>query len=107
MDVSLRRPGDENRFDEPAEVTMDELLVGEVTHFFPAISVAAVELTEGGLQIGDSIRIVGHTSHFTQQVLSMQMDHTPVESAAKGDQVGIETVERARAGDIVFCTRPH
>lgn len=86
---------------------MDEILVGEVTHFFPAISVAAVELAEGGLRIGDSIRIVGHTSNFTQEVRSMQIDHNPVESAETGNLVGVEMVERARVGDLVFRTRPH
>ena len=37
----------------------------------------------------------------------MQMDHRPVESAGSGDLVGIELVERARVGDLVFRTLPH
>lgn len=86
---------------------MDEVLVGEVTHYFQAISVAAIQVTEAELRVGDSIRIVGHTSNFTQTVRSMQMDHRPVESAGSGDLVGIELVERARVGDLVFRTLPH
>ena len=89
------------------EATMDEVLVGEVTHYFQAISVAAIQVTEAELRAGDSIRIVGHTSNFTQTVRSMQMDHRPVESAGSGDLVGIELVERARVGDLVFRTLPH
>lgn len=86
---------------------MDEVLLGEVTHYFQAISVAAVQVTEAELRVGDSIRIVGHTSNFTQMVRSMQIDHRPVESAGPGDLVGIELVERARVGDLVFRTMPH
>ena len=86
---------------------MDEVLVGEVTHYFQAISVAVIQVTEAELRMGDSIRIVGHTSNFTQSVRSMQMDHRPVESAGSGDLVGIELVERARVGDLVFRTLPH
>ena len=86
---------------------MDEVLVGEVTHYFQAISVAAIQVTEAELRVGDSIRIVGHTSNFTQTVRSMQMDHRPVASAGSGDLVGIELVERARVGDLVFRTLPH
>lgn len=86
---------------------MDEVLVGEVAHYFQAISVAAIQVTEAELRVGDSIRIVGHTSNFTQTVRSMQMDHRPVESAGSGDLVGIELVERARVGDLVFRTLPH
>ena len=86
---------------------MDEVLVGAVTHYFQGISVAAVEVTAAELRVGDSIRVVGNTSNFTQTLRSMQIDHRAVESAGSGDLVGIELVERARVGDLVFRTMPH
>ena len=86
---------------------MDELLVGQVTHFFAAIQVAGIEVTAGEIRLGDTIRVVGHTSNFVQEVRSMQIDHHPVETANAGDQVGIELVDRARVGDLVFRTLPH
>ena len=86
---------------------MDELLVGKVTHFFPAIQVAAVEVTAGEIRLGDTIRITGHTSDFVQEVRSMQADHHPVETAHQGDQVGIEVVDRVRVNDLVFRALPH
>ena len=86
---------------------MDELLVGRVTHFFPAIQVAGIDVTAGEIRLGDTIRVVGHTSDFVQEVRSMQVDHSPVETAGVGDQVGIELVERARVKDLVFRALPH
>ena len=86
---------------------MDELLVGRITHFFPAIQVAAVEITAEEIRLGDIIRITGHTSEFVQEVLSMQVDHRPVERASTGERVAIELVDRARVNDLVFRTLPH
>ncbi len=86
---------------------MDELLVGRVTHFFPAIQVAAVEVTAEEIRLGDTIRISGHTSEFVQEVRSMQVEHRAVDRARAGEQVGIELVDRARVNDLVFRTRPH
>ena len=85
---------------------MDEIPVGRVTHFFPAISVAAVAL-EDELRLGDTIRVAGHTSNFVQEVRSMQIDHLAVDSAAAGQVVAVETIDRARVNDLVFRTLPH
>ena len=45
---------------------MAEEEIGHVTHYFPKIGVAVVEITAGSLKIGETIRIKGHTSDFTQ-----------------------------------------
>jgi putative protease len=86
---------------------MDEIPVGTVTHYFPQIGVAAVEVTGDGLRIGDTIRLLGATSNFTQQVQSMEMDHSAVAAAEAGQLVAIQLVERARVRDVVFRIRPH
>lgn len=86
---------------------MDEVLVGRITHYFPRIEVAAVEVTDDALQIGDTIRVLGATSNFTQRVSSMEIDHAPVETAEVGDLVGIQMIERARVKDLVFRIRAH
>lgn len=85
---------------------MDEIPVGRVTHYFPAIQVAVVEV-ESEVRVGDQIRIEGHTSNFVQEVRSMQIDHQPVEAVGAGEQVAIELVDRARVNDLVFRARPH
>ena len=47
---------------------MPEQKIGVVTHYFGKLGVAAIELTEGKLQVGDTIHVKGHTSDFTQTV---------------------------------------
>jgi putative protease len=81
---------------------MPEVEIGKVTHFFGKIDVAAIEITSGSLSVGDTIRVKGHTSDFTQQVDSMQIEGESVEKAEAGQAVGIRVVEHAREHDVVF-----
>ncbi|MBN2560380.1 MAG: hypothetical protein JXQ75_05560 [Phycisphaerae bacterium] len=85
---------------------MAEQLIGKVTHFFSKPMVAAIEITEGQLNVGDTIHIVGHTSDFKQNIESMQIDNAPVESAKVGDAVGIKITEHAREHDEVYRVLP-
>jgi hypothetical protein len=80
----------------------EEVLIGHVSHYFGKIMVAAIELTDGDLRVGDTIRIEGHTSHFTQKIDSMQIDNQNVPEAKKGQAIGIRVSEHARVGDKVF-----
>jgi len=85
---------------------MAEQLVGTVTHYFGKAKVAAIKITDGELRVGDTIHVVGHTSDFTQQLESMQIDRSPVESAKVGDEIGVQVVEHAREHDNVFRVLP-
>jgi putative protease len=76
-------------------------LIGKVSHYFSRIGVAILELS-GALKIGDTIRIVGGETDFTQQVDSMEIDHQKVNVAKKGDSVGIKVVQTAREGYKVY-----
>tara|TARA_Y100000310_G_C20037327_1_gene514565 strand:- start:192 stop:446 length:255 start_codon:yes stop_codon:yes gene_type:complete len=75
--------------------------IGRVSHFFDNISVAVIELS-GKLKVGDKIKIVGGTTDFKQPVKSMQIEHDKVESAKKGDAVGLKVKEKVRVNDKVF-----
>jgi putative protease len=85
---------------------MSEQLIGTVTHYFGKAQVAAIEITEGELHVGDTIHIVGHTSDFTEKIGSMQIDRAAVESAGVGDQIGVRVSEHAREHDQVFRVLP-
>ena len=85
---------------------MAEQLIGTVTHYFGKASVAAIKITEGELRVGDTIHIVGHTSDFTQNVESMQIDLAPIEVAKVGDEIGIKVSEHAREHDNVYRVVP-
>ena len=43
--------------------------VGIVTHYYGHLSVAAVKMESGSLRVGDTIRILGHTSDFRQHLI--------------------------------------
>jgi putative protease len=81
---------------------MAEEKIGVVTHYFGNIGVAAIRITGGELHIGDTIRIKGHTSDFTQIVDSMQMEHSSVTTARPGDEVGLKVSEYTREHDTVY-----
>jgi exopolysaccharide biosynthesis predicted pyruvyltransferase EpsI len=81
----------------------NEKEIGRITHFFPKINVAVIELSDE-LNIGDKIIIRGSTTHFEQIVDSMQIEHANVNKANAGQSVGLEVKERVRENDIVFKT---
>jgi putative protease len=81
---------------------MAEKKIGKVTHYFGKIGVAAIELTDGELNVGDTIHVVGHTSDFMQKVHSMQIEHEEVEKASPGQSIGIRVDEHAREHDEVY-----
>lgn len=85
---------------------MPEQLVGTVQHYFKGPSVAVVRLAEGTLAVGDSIRFHGHTTNFTEQITSMQVNHQPVPLAKAGDEVAIKVTDRTRQHDQVFKVTP-
>lgn len=80
---------------------MPEEEIGRVTHYFNKIGVAALELT-GTLAVGDTIHIKGHTSDWTQDVGSIQIEHESVEKAGPGDSAGIKVEGHAHEHDVVF-----
>ena len=80
---------------------MPEEEIGRVSHFFNKIGVAAVELT-GKLAVGDTIHVKGHTSDWTQNVESIQIEHDQVESAGPGASVGIRVDGHAHEHDAVY-----
>jgi translation elongation factor EF-1alpha len=108
MNPTRRARDGQNGVTEQAEGThtMAEQLIGSVTHYFGKPQVAALTITDGELNVGDTIRIVGHTSDFTQPVKSMQVEHEDVETAKVGDQIGIKVKERARIHDQVYRVLP-
>lgn len=80
---------------------MEEQVIGKVTHYFNHLNVAIIELSKE-LAKGDTIHFKGHTSDFTQPVDSMQMEHEDIESAKKGQVIGIKVTDHARVGDTVY-----
>ena len=81
---------------------MPEKEVGIVVKFFAKPSVAAIEIKGGSIRKGDLLRYKGHTTDFTEEVGSMEVDNQPIEEAKAGDLLGIKVKEKVRENDRVY-----
>jgi len=71
--------------------------VGTVTHYYGNIGVAIVALT-GKLSKGDKVKFEGGKTEFEQTVESMQIEHKEIDSAKKGDVIGMKVNEKVGEG---------
>jgi len=78
---------------------IDAKAIGIITHF-PHVQAAVVKLN-APLNLGDTIKVKGHTTDFTQTVTSMQIDRVPITQAQKGQEIGLMVVSRVRRNDVV------
>jgi len=78
--------------------------IGQVTHYFDKIGVGVLSVEKGQVKLGDQVQIgpEGKQTSFTQTVVSMQVDHQPVEVAKAGDEVGLKLDQAAKSNDPVF-----
>jgi putative protease len=83
-------------------LVMGEEKIGFVSNYFSKISIAAVEITDKTVSVGDTLHYLGHTTDFESIVHSMQIEHKAVTEAKKGDSVGVKVPERVREGDKVY-----
>ena len=84
---------------------MPEAEIGTVTHYYGNINVAIVQLSDS-LKIGDNIHIKGHTSDFTQEINSMQVEHKDISEAKAGDVIGTKVTQKVHPHDKVFKVTP-
>ena len=80
---------------------MPEEPIGVVVKFFAKPSVAALQIKDGHIRVGDTLHYAGHTTDFTETIASMQVNNQPVTEAGPGDLVGIQVKERVRENDQV------
>jgi translation initiation factor IF-2 len=81
---------------------MAEVEIGKITHYFSKIGVAAIEITNGTLDVGDTLHVKGHTTDFTQKIDSLQLDNQSVQQATVGQNVGFKEADHARTHDAVY-----
>lgn len=86
---------------KPAPLKIKEKIIGTITHYFPKVRAAVVKL-KAPLSVGDNIIIKGHTTNFAQIADSIQIDKTALNSAKKGQEIGLLVNSRVRQGDIVY-----
>jgi hypothetical protein len=76
-------------------------VIGTVTHYFPHVRAAVIKL-KAPLSVGEIIKVKGHTTDFTQNVTSLQMDRDPIVTAKKGQEIGLQVDSRVRQHDLVY-----
>jgi GTPase len=79
-----------------------EQQIGKITHYFDKIQVGVIEITDGDLSVGDSIRVGDEDTGFTQKVESIQVEHQPVETVKKGEAAGLKLSEPTQKGTPVY-----
>jgi len=80
---------------------MPEIKIGYVTDYFAKPVVAGVKL-EATVNVGESIRILGHTTDLVFDIESMQIDGVNIVKAEYGDLIGLKVPDRVRHGDSVY-----
>lgn len=78
-----------------------EKQIGKITHYYDRISVAVLALTDS-LEVGDEIRISGHTTDFTQNITSLEIEHEKILMAEPGDEVAMKVIDSVRKGDKLY-----
>jgi len=76
--------------------------IGKISHYYGDIKVAVIEL-DGALKTGDVIRIIGgEDTDFEQTIESMEVDHKKVETAKKGESIGLKVKKKVREDYSVY-----
>ena len=86
---------------ELKRLSEEVIQIGHITHFFPKISVAVLELT-APLAVGERILIKGPSTDFEQVVESMQIEHMNIQRAEAGQSIGLKTAQQAKVRDVVY-----
>ena len=83
---------------------MEEVLVGNVSHYLARQGVAVMMLREP-LQVGDRIHILGRITDIEFTVESSEEDRHHMAFSHPGAQVAIKVPEWVREGDRVYLQR--
>lgn len=76
--------------------------VGKVVNYYEKVSMAIVEL-DGLIALGDNIVFVRNGDElFDMKLTKIQKGHTQIESATKGDIVGIPCEKKLAYGTYVY-----
>ncbi len=96
----------ENWTSRKLEHKNEKLFLGEVTKFYKKINVAEILIRSNEVKKGDRLFITGkNTPASFADVAELQQEHQFVDSALKGEMVGIKLPFTARRGDQVYIWR--
>lgn len=76
--------------------------IGKVVHYYDKLGVAIIDLTKGGLKVGDEIKFKKGEDEFSQKIESLQVDHKEVDKVKKGDSFGVKVDSPTKPGTEVY-----
>lgn len=76
--------------------------VGKVVHYYDKLGVAIIDLSKGGLKIGQEVKFKHGDDEFSQKVESLQVEHEPVTEVKKGDSFGVKVDKPTKVGTEVY-----
>ncbi len=76
-------------------------LIGKVIHYYDKIGVAVVRL-EKILKVEDKVKFTKGDKSFEQTIESMQLEHKPVTSGKKGEEIAIKVSETVKTGTTIY-----
>lgn len=86
-----------------SKATRKKIALGKVTNYFSNLQVGEFKLESFGLQVGDSVLIVGETTGVIEmQVSEIRVDLKPVEKVEKGILFSMIVPEKVRRGDKLY-----
>jgi hypothetical protein len=85
---------------------MPETTVGVITHYFGRIGVAVLKATDASLSVGDTIRVKGPHTDFTQVVESIQVEHVAIPKLEKGQEAGLKVTGKVHENDEIYKVTP-
>jgi len=81
---------------------MAKTKVGKITHYYGKIGVAIIKVASK-LAVGDKIKFVHKGKDLFEEVVeSMQYEHKNIESAKKGDEIGLKVAQPVKSGVEVY-----
>ncbi|MCX5694869.1 MAG: hypothetical protein NT014_07135 [Candidatus Omnitrophica bacterium] len=99
--ITKKRPVLKKKLTVKKTVKNEGNLIGLITHYFPHVQAAVIKLKKP-LSKGDTVKIKGHTTDLTQVVTSIQIDRVDIQTAKKGDEIGLKVISRVRQQDKVY-----
>ena len=76
--------------------------IGKVVHFYDKLGVAIVDLSSGGIKVGQEVKFKRKDDEFVQKVESLQVEHQSVDTVKKGDSFGLKVDKPTKVGTEVY-----
>ena len=89
-----------NKSNKPKPQKRD--LIGEVEGYYRKVNAAVIKVKKGPVKVEDRVWIFGYTTDIKQTIESMEIDRKPIQSAKKGQSIGVRVKKRVRRGDKVY-----